>query len=382
MALVYFDAGGDHRTTANALCSAIRELRRPWEISCLNLQEYLDSIDLIRKLTGLRAQDVYNLLLKKGWTLGTAQLLPILHGLIRIYHDRIVRLLESHWRETRPDVVVSLIPNFNRQLAQSIRRALPGTPFVTILTDLADYPPHFWIEPESEYLVCGTEHAAFQALAMGHPPERVFRTSGMIVNAAFYTPSSVDRFEVRKRLGLDPWRRTGLVLFGGEGSSVMSKIARRLDFSDNLQLIFICGRNERLAVELRKMRLRIPVYIEGFTTQVQHYMGLSDFFIGKPGPGSISEALTMGLPVIVQCNRWTLPQERFNAAWIQEREVGMVVRDFRCIADVVRNLLDPSTFDRYRANVVALHNRAVFEVPEILDQILQKTTGQALAARP
>jgi len=111
-------------------------------------------------------------------------------------------------------------------------------------------------------------------------------------------------------------------------------------------------------------------------------MGLSDFFIGKPGPGSISEALTMGLPVIVQCNTWTLPQERFNAAWIQEKEVGMVVRHFRCIADVVRSLLDPSTFDRYRANAVALRNRAVFEVPEILDRILQKTTGQALAARP
>jgi 1,2-diacylglycerol 3-beta-galactosyltransferase len=381
LAFVYFDAGGGHRSAADALSSAIRELRRPWETSYLNLQGLLDDTDLIRKLTGFRVQEVYNLLLKKGWTLGAAQLLPILHGLIRLYHGRIVHLLECHWRETQPDLVVSLIPHFNRQLAQSICSALPGTPFVTVLTDLADYPPHFWMEPESEYLVCGTEEAASQALAMGHPPERVFRTSGMIVNPAFYTPSVVNRFEARQSLGLEPRRWTGLVLFGGEGSSLMLKIAQRLDFSDNLQLIFICGRNARLAAELRKAHLRIPVCIEGFTTNVQQYMRLSDFFIGKPGPGSISEALTMGLPVIIQRNSWTLPQERFNAAWIQEKEVGMVVSDFRCIGDAVRNLLDPIRFVSYRANALALHNRAVFEVPEILDHILQKTTGQASAAR-
>ena len=44
----------------------------------------LDSIDVIRGATGLRVQDGYNLLLKKGWTLGMAQMLKVLHGLIRV----------------------------------------------------------------------------------------------------------------------------------------------------------------------------------------------------------------------------------------------------------------------------------------------------------
>ncbi len=48
-------------------------------------------------------------------------------------------------------------------------------------------------------------------------------------------------------------------------------------------------------------------------------MHASDFFIGKPGPGSISEALAMKLPVIVERNAWTLPQERYNADWVTER---------------------------------------------------------------
>ena len=55
-------------------------------------------------------------------------------------------------------------------------------------------------------------------------------------------------------------------------------------------------------------------------------MQLADFFIGKPGPGSVSEALAMRLPVIVECNAWTLPQERYNAEWIVEKEVGWCCR--------------------------------------------------------
>jgi hypothetical protein len=376
LTFVYFDAGGGHRSAANALCAVIREQKRPWEVTCLNLQELLDDIDLIRKLTGLRVQDLYNLLLDTGWTLGAAQGLSILHGLIRLYHSRIVSVLERYWRDAQPDLIVSLVPNFNCQLAESIREALPDAPFVTILTDLADYPPHFWMEPVSEYLVCGTEHAVLQALAMGHPRERVFQTSGMILNPAFYAPCDTERLEHRKALGLEPNRKTGLVLFGGQGSRVMTEIASRLNSCDDLQLILICGRNQKLAAELRKMQLRIPAFIEGFTTQVQHYMHLSDFLIGKPGPGSISEALMMGLPVIVERNAWTLPQERFNAAWIEEKEVGLVVHNFRRIGEAVWRLLEPAAFARYRANAAAFNNRAVFEIPKILEHILQRTNRQ------
>ena len=66
--------------------------------------------------------------------------------------------------------------------------------------------------------------------------------------------------------------------------------------------------------------------MEGFTSQVPFYMAISDFFIGKPGPGSVSEAVAMKLPVIVERNAWTLPQERYNADWILENHLGLVVR--------------------------------------------------------
>jgi hypothetical protein len=389
LTLVYFDAGGGHRSTMEALKAVIQQQERPWEIAPLNLQELLDPLDPGRRIAGVRGQDFYNLLLRNGWTLGTAQLMPILHALIRFYHSRIVHHLESHWRESEPDIVVSLIPHFNRQLAISVRKALSRCPFVTILTDLADYPPHWWIESESEYLVCGTERSVQQALAMGHPADRIFPTSGMILNPRFYADELMDQRRERLAVGLEPHHKTGLVLFGGQGSQRMLDIARELSSMKDLQLIFITGRNAALTDELQKVRFRGPAHIEGFTPRIPSYMRLADFFIGKPGPGSISEALFMGLPVIVESNAWTLPQERFNAEWIQEKDVGLVVRSFRQISETVCQMLQPETLARFRRNALALRNQAVFEIPEIIETILQRTgrrpvfegVGAARAAR-
>ena len=28
-----------------------------------------------------------------------------------------------------------------------------------MLTDIADYPPHFWIERQSQYVICGSRRA-------------------------------------------------------------------------------------------------------------------------------------------------------------------------------------------------------------------------------
>src|ERR1700686_4777028 len=114
--LVFFDAGGGHRAAANALAQAIASQQRPWDVRLINLQEVLDELDIFRKLTRVRLEDIYNLLLRKGWTLGSAQLLPFMHGVIRLYHSAQVRMLARFWSAEQPDLVVSLVPNFNRAL--------------------------------------------------------------------------------------------------------------------------------------------------------------------------------------------------------------------------------------------------------------------------
>ena len=76
---LYFDAGGGHRSAANGLLKVIADQQRPWEVRMVNLQELLDPLDVFRKVTGRRLQDLYNLMLKKGWTLGSPQLIRGMH---------------------------------------------------------------------------------------------------------------------------------------------------------------------------------------------------------------------------------------------------------------------------------------------------------------
>ena len=117
----------------------------------------------------------------------------------------------------------------------------------------------------------------------------------------------------------------------------------------------ICGRSRAVADELRAMPRRIPISVKGFTRGIPYHMDLADFFIGKPGPGSISKASAKRLPVIVQRNAWTMAHERCSADWILERAPDWVS---------------------------AIHNRAAYEIPDLLDGILtRRRPGMAVGSK-
>lgn len=371
--LVWFNAGGGHRAAAQALEQGMLTQGLPWRVRKVNLSEVLDPSALFKRVTGIEPEDLYNMRLASGFTLGLAQELKLLQGLIRLSHGSLVQRLARHWQATQPDLVVSLVPNFNRSLHDSLALARPGVPFVTVLTDMADHPPNFWIEPGlCQHLVCGTAHAVAQALAAGCEPQRVHRSSGMILRPEFHVGATTERAAARRQAGLDEHTPTGLVLFGGTGSRVMKRIAARLP---DTPLILMCGRNAALAAELRAQTATAPRVVLEFTPDVAHWMSLADFFIGKPGPGALSEAVQRGLPVIVTRNAWTMPQERWNTQWVQQHGLGVVLRSFGGLQQAVDTLR--RDLPAYRSRVTAIDNRAVFEVPRILQRIL----AQGVAAQ-
>ncbi len=372
LTIVFHDGGGGHRNAAEALKGVLTKQENPWDVRLLNIQELLDQLDVIRNLTGLRIQDTYNQILRRGWTRIALPLLRLLQFVIRLLHKRTVKILREYWLANPTDMVLSAIPHFNREIAESVSELPKVPPFVTLITDLADFPPHFWIERESQYIIAGTERAKRQALEIGHPENSIFLTSGMVLKPKFYEPVNVDREVEHRKLGLDADCPTGIVLFGGHGSSAMLEIARELEQVE-VQLIMICGHNDALAAKLKSLHTQKPMLVVGFATNVEYYMALADFFIGKPGPGSISEALQLHLPVIVECNAKTLPQERYNAEWVTEKNVGIVVPSFRDIASAVQNLLEPEAFNQFRRNVSAYSNRALSEIPVILNHIWDET---------
>lgn len=377
--LVYFNAGGGHRASALALEAAIAREGLPWRVCRTNLFEVFDPHARFRQWVGVDPEELYNKRLARGWTLGLTHELRVLQGMIRLGHERMVQSLRHHWGEHhRPTMVVSLVPNFNRSMIDALGQVLPGTPFVTVMTDLADCPPSFWVEPQtSQILVCGSPHSVRQAREAGVPAQRIWETSGMMLGEQFYADMPLDRAAERVRLGLDPHSPVGLVLFGSEGSKEMLPIARRLA---DTPLILACGRNAELAQSLRALKRNAPTVVLDYTREMARIMHLADFFIGKPGSGSLSEAVQMGLPPIVVRNAWTMPQERYCTDWVRENGLGLVLSHFKFIAPAVQKLL--ADLPGYQAATRRIHNRGAFEVPKVLAQILQNARQQAVQPEP
>ena len=381
--------GGGHYATYYAIRAIAEQRKLPWQFQVTDMDDIITELSQQNQLKnaydkfGFSAHDLYNSMVKSGWTWLWPLLMRLNKLLVKLNYKMGVSLFEQHWREQQPDLVVSVMPLFNKAIWESIQRAKPGTPVVTILTDFADCPPAFWIEPETEnYLVCGTERAVEQARLLGVKEERIVKTSGLVIHPNFYEPVSWDRRRERQKLGLDPDCPTGLVMFGGNGSKVMLDIAKRLEcFQDKLQLIFLCGRNKELASALRQNQGWQKRFVTTFTEDIPYYMHLADFFIGKPGNVSISEAMAMKLPVITEGNALTMIQERYCCESITDKHVGIVISNFRDIEQAVVKLIQPENFARYRANVAAINNRAVFEIPEILEKILA-TSYKTTVAEP
>jgi UDP-N-acetylglucosamine:LPS N-acetylglucosamine transferase len=365
--LVDFDAGGGRQAAVQALQAVMRAQQRPWRVRCVNLADLLDPQARWRGMSGLPPHALCNAHSPRRVTSGPGTGLKLVQGVIRASHTALVERLAAHWRRTAPDLVVSLIPNFSRALHDGLVQARPRAPLLTLMTDLADHPAGFWIEPDlpNQHIVCGSAHAAQQALDAGCPPARVHQVSGMVLRPEFHAPPDIDPPQERIRLGLDPQRPTAVVSFGGDGCMTMLDIARQLP---DLQLLLLCGRDATLAQRLRALNPSAPQQVIDCSSDLRRLLALGDFFIGKPGAGCLSEAVQAGLPVITVRDAWTRPQDRYNTEWVRAQGIGLVGSSWRQMRPLVQQLL--GSLPTHRAAVGRISNQAVFEVADLIAERL------------
>ena len=328
----------------------------------------LAPLDIWKRLTGRSIEDAYNVLIRGGATRFLVPLLRVLHGAIALRHGALVGCLARYLRgREAPAAVVSVLPNFNAVMRDAVREAHPGVPFVVLLTDYADFPPRFWIVPGLDRVIVGSERAREQALELGIPGSRVTRSTGMVLNPRFHPrPGPEVRERMRKDLGIGADAFVVLLLFGGKGTPEIDPIAGALlEARADWHVVAICGDNPPLhaGVERRAGGSGGRLHALGFTHEVAGLLRASDLLLTKPGPGSLAEAFHMRVPVVVARNASTIPQERFNARFVEERGLGLVVGHWREMPAAAANLAaDAERLAAIRAALLALpENHAVFE---------------------
>ena len=212
---------------------------------------------------------------------------------------RIERLI----RDTKPDLVVSVHPLVNDLVIPVLARLAPGTPYVTVVTDLGGIHPT-WLNRRSSAVYLPTKEAVTVACRQGLPRERL-HAYGLPVRAEF-AQEPPDRAAARRVFGLDPGLPVALVMGGGGGigpiEPIVAATARALAAADmpaKAQIAVITAKNERLREKLAAQSWPVPVVPLGFVDRMADLMHASDLLITKAGPGTIAEASICGLPMLI-----------------------------------------------------------------------------------
>jgi hypothetical protein len=376
--IVYFDAGSGHRSTAHALERALAASRPDWRVKMVNVVDVFAPNKQFQRI--VKAGIGYF-----NWWLKREQIFD-LKGLINLslmFHDLLsawgIRQISNFWVADPPDAVVSVTPMYNPALYRSVRLVNPNATCITIPVDFGEAQPRYWFTPKVEqHYIIATDRLARQARQAGIPDPFIHRLPGFIVDPEFYEVPRLNIAQELERLVLDPEVPTGLVSFGGQGSVLLSKIAKCLAQSGlKLNLIFLCGRNQAVYDELSRWETPYRKLVLSYTRETPiYYHRLADFVIGKPGTMTITEALIARTPLIAIESRGMRPVQHGNEEWVREHGTGIIVER---LDELAKAVVEVGASRSYRHRAEQEFHRGVFEATDVISSLLGEPARQLAA---
>lgn len=382
------DVGGGHRAAAKAIAGAFHQLYgdRVNTIIADLMADYLPW-----PLTGIRRtytpmvqymHPVYGAI----WHLGTRR--PVTKALLKALDVFFGPGVQRCYARYRPDAVISVHPLMVRTPCRLLRQMGFTAPFVTVVTDLVSMFPT-WFYPEVDACIVPTPAAAQAAYEFGLARERV-HVLGQPIDVRFreylrtYALTN-DRSAARAKLGLRPDLPTILLVSGGDGVGPVEEVAAAIDAQPlTAQLVIICGRNAALRRRLSQRPWHLPVRVEGFVEDMPAWMAASDCIVTKAGPGTIAEAMVMGLPILLFS--YILGQEEGNITYVVENGLGVYTPQPSAIAATLADWLagDQETLLRMRRQCqrLARPNAALDIARTVIHSVERKTWSVERATRP
>lgn len=249
----------------------------------------------------------------------------------RFLARRMVNYIDSF----QPSVIVCTHATPAGLVAWSKRKGLLSVPAAAIITDFVIH--RLWVYPEMDRYFVSHENMVEYLNGYGITRKSVTIT-GIPVGTPFGRPC--DRVEVLKSLTLHQDRKTILIMGGGAGILPMDEILEMCDQLDKpLQFIAIAGKNKQLYNKLSKFESnsKHPIKVLGYVDNVNEIMSAADVLISKPGGMSTSEALALGLPLIIY--RPIPGQEEANTRYLLDNKAALRADSLPELMAVMRNLL-------------------------------------------
>lgn len=235
-------------------------------------------------------------------------------------------------KAAKPDIVINTFP----MLVMPVFREITGTiiPTFTVITDFVLHQR--WIHSEIDKYYVATEDLKKKMVEMGVPPERI-QVSGIPLRDAFEKP--LNTVSVQQKYALDPSKKTVLVMAGAYGVlQNLKEVCRTLLSHDHLQILLVCGKNDKLKQEMDNCFARDSnVHVFGFVENVHELMGIASCIVTKAGGITLSEALHCNLPTLLF--QPAPGQEKENADYLAEKGAAIITHRSDELAEQIQQLL-------------------------------------------
>lgn len=358
---LFSDTGGGHRASAIALIETIDSLagHRVEQKMVDVFAECSGFLNFFARLYGPVTRYIPQLWGALYYWLDDTKKLDYL---LKIALPFIRMELTKLFKYYNPDVVVSVHPLVNHLSIEAMKHLTKKIPILTIITDPVTIHKA-WVCPQVNQIVVATEFARKRVLEYKMDPKRV-KLYGLPIDPKFLRKRN--KLEIRKELHLVPDVFTVMIMGGGEGSGEIFEIVQNIYKSKiQAQLIVVCGRNAKLKKRLDNLHHVLKTRVFGFTTEVPALMDAADIIVTKAGPGSIAEAMSKELPMII--TSWIPGQEEGNVEYVKRNELGFVERDPKKVADLVIKLSHHTVLNKFKRNIDrTARPRASFEIAKLI----------------
>jgi 1,2-diacylglycerol 3-beta-galactosyltransferase len=367
---LFSDTGGGHRSAAEAVIEALnREF--PGRYTCEMVDFFEDYSPPPFNLAGpvYPVMSRMEYLWKRGFEVSNnPDRIRVIYSMLWPYirHD-MYKLVEEH----PCDLYVSVHPIINIPLLRAIRKRGVRSPFLIIVTDLVS-THSAWYAKEADLVIIPTNKAVRQAIRANVNPEKL-KVVGLPVDERFRLAEKT-REELRSKYGWPEDMPVILLVGGGEGMGPLEEIANAINNEKfDAGIAIVTGRNQRLKQNLDKTEWHIPSYIYGFRKDMPNLMRSADILITKAGPGTISEALISGLPIILYHR---IPgQEEGNVSYVLDEGAGIWAPEIEDIIGTLKDWLDhpEKRYEAVRnANRIAKPNASI-DIAHVISKYLERT---------
>ncbi len=329
--ICYSDAGNGPLNASKALAEALRIVSaNRVEVSVVDVLKETNSIAYL-------VVNLYNYLLAKNLIWNTLGLQVFYRSslvksgaLLTFTLNSMIQLLERE----RPDAVVFTNPWIVGYVVKAIRKLHDPKPkTIGVVIDIGEEMPPGWYDRDIDLFIVASEEAKKELIQFGAPNSKV-KVLGMPVHPKLLN-GQVEKSRIHKFGScLECEEKPHILVMGGRaGTQNTFPIVRSLlKLKEPYHLTILCGRNKELRRKVENYLLHVSVHnakhavVRGFEPDVSPYMQAADIIVTKAGALTVSEAITLGVPLILDVYPAVMSQEVGNVRYIESRGLGLVAR--------------------------------------------------------